>query len=610
MEFRILGDLAIGSVDRPLRLGPPKQRIFTALLVARAGQVVPLRDLVDELWSEQPPKSALANLRTYAARFRASLPEAERHRLAVHPEGYRLVAGDGEVDVTEFEQEAESGRRALSRGRHSEAVRHLDRALHLWRGAFAQDVRTGVHLTARRVAVSALKMSAEEDRCEALLRLSEPTRVVGLLREQLLRNPLRERSWALLMRGLYASGDVDGALRAFADARSALVDELGIDPGAELQELHRAVLRRDPALGRPGRTDVPAQVPRQLPAAPPLTGRGRELERLASWLDDTSPTGATAVAGVYGPAGTGKTSLVLRVAHRLAHRFPDGQLYADLRGARDGGRLSSLDALTRLLSGLGVPAGEMPADVGSAAARYRSLLAERRMLVVLDQAASAAQVRPLVPVSSGSAVLLTSRRMLSTLDGARHLRLGVLPRTDSVSLLAELVGRERVQAEPEAAHRLARLCEHLPIALRIAAARVLEHPNWRIRDFVLRITDRTRRLDELEVGDLTVRGCLRGMYDELVDCGCEVDGLAARLFRALGQAHIDETGPAEAATLTGFTIEQVGRALDRLAEVQLVYPAGPARYRIPELLRLLGAELASEAIPATKADAVRDPVAW
>lgn len=594
LEFRILGEMAIRAGGRSLPLGAPKQRTLTAMLLVNPNAVVPLREMIEELWGEAPPKSATANIRTYAARLRAALPAAERDRLVVRPLGYQLRIGDDELDLTIFQTHAAYGRSALQRADFADALSHLDNALRMWRGRLAEDVRAGTVLTAREVAFDQQRLSAEEDLCEALLNTGRHAPAVGVLRAMVAAQPLRERAWALLMRALYAAHDTGGALTAFAEARSALVESLGIEPGDELQDLYRAMLRRDARLVRavpPGPAQlVKVTAPRQLPPKPPLVGRDGELRRLAALL---GPAGDSAVVNVYGPPGAGKSGLALFAAHLMLDHYPDGQLYADLRG-------SYLDpgvVLDRFLDALGVPAGQRPDDQDSAVGRYRSLLAGRRMLVMLDNVADVTQVRPFLVSAPHAAVLVTSGQMMSTVDDARHLRLLELTEAGSVAMLAQLVGDARVRPESVTAARLAQLCGHLPIALRIAAARLVEHPEWSIRDLVRRLSDPGSRLDELEAGDLSLRVCLRAPFNRLTGGGRPSDHLAARSFRLLGSRRLTVIDPAQVATLTGVTGSRAAQSLDRLVEVHLLTESQPGGYRLPELPGLLAAELAGSPRP-------------
>lgn len=488
MEFRLLGDLSIVGAAGPLSLGTPKQRSLAALLMVNANSLVALEQIVAELWGEAPPRSAVANVRTYAARIRAAFPPAERDRLTARRVGYRLRVEPDELDLSVFEAGAVVGRQALDRADPVAALAELSTALAQWRGPFAADVLAGDLLSAHEVGLNERRQAAEEDRCEALLALGQHASAAGSLRKLTSTHPLRERVWALLMRALYAGHDAPAALAAFAQVRRILAAELGIVPGDELVELHRAILRRDRALmlGRSARVGVrsaPA-VPRQLPASTTLIGRADELAQLVGML--TRAGDEPVLACVLGPAGVGKTSLAVSAARLAAGHYPDGQLVAHLGDAT--GR-SYTDLLRHLLDELGEVVRPRPGP-DRLAARVRSALAGRRVLVLLDNVGTAAQVDSLVPAAGGSAVVVTSRASLAMLDGAEHVVLRALSMAESVDLLTACVGRTRVWAEPRAAARIAELCGGLPAAVRTAAARLIEQPDRSLQDLADRLARR------------------------------------------------------------------------------------------------------------------------
>ncbi|MEV8376852.1 BTAD domain-containing putative transcriptional regulator [Kribbella sp. NPDC056861] len=580
MEFKLLGDVEISAAGKPVRLGSPKQRTLTALLLAKTNAVVGLPQITEELWSEQPPRSATANIRTYAARLRATLPAAERDRLTVGPLGYRLRVNADELDLSVFESAANTGRLALERGATEEALQALDLALAQWHGRFAQDVRTGPSLTAREVAVEDRRLAAEEDRCAALLALRRARTAIAPLQALVAAQPLRERSWSLLMRALYAVHDPAGAIRAFTAARAALIETLGIEPGTELRDLYLAILRRDPALC----TDAGAVAvkPRQLPPPPLLAGRCDELERLTDQLGRPG-----SLVSIHGPAGAGKSALALAAADAVAERYPDGSLYLDLR--RQPRVEKALVGLVRAITASTV-------DPDCADAQLRSLLASRSMLLVLDNATHVAQIRPLIPSSSLCAVLVTSRQSLCTLDGATPLHLGGLSNSGGLALLGLFVPPARLQAEPAAAQRLVELCGQLPLALRIAAARLAGHPRWRLADLAARLDDERCLLDEFESEDLALRDRLRDAYDVLA-AGGRTDQLAAKALHWAGGRPAPELRASDLAATLGQSVPIAVRALDRLVEHGLLDQPSHDRYRLPKLTRLFAAELSLAAGP-------------
>ncbi|WP_189243868.1 AfsR/SARP family transcriptional regulator [Planobispora rosea] len=580
LEFGVLGALVMRAGGGVLAAGPPKQRALTSLLLMRPSGVVPFHEMIEELWGPAPPRSAAANLRTYAGRLRAALPPRERDRLVARPLGYRLRVEDGELDLDVFEAEAAAGRASLEDGRAEEALRRLETGLALWRGEMLEDVPHGPVIAARKVAVDALRLSAEEDRCEALLALDQPARALDPLRALVTAHPLRERAWGLLMRTLYALHDVCGALDAYAEARGALAEDLGIEPHEELRRLHQAILRRELA---PLRTVVsapgPACPPRQLPPSTAVVGREEELSDLTRRLGAPGD-----VVIVHGPAGSGKSCVAVSAAHAVADRYPDGQLYVDLRAAGPGA-----DALCQALRGLG--AEVTGPDV--AHLTYRSVLADRRMLVMLDNAADTAQVRPFLVASPGSTVLVTSCPMLSVLDGAAHLRVGPLGHAASLRLLSLHVGPARLRREPDAADDLVRLCGRLPLALRIAAARLRAHADRPVRELADRLGDERQRLDELEADDLALRASLRSPYDCLAGSGRCVDRLAAEVFRRLGPAPAGMISVQDAVRAVRGRAGEVVRALDRLVEMELAGFRPPDRYVFADLARLLARDVAA-----------------
>ncbi|MGW0195489.1 BTAD domain-containing putative transcriptional regulator [Nonomuraea sp. NPDC003201] len=562
MEFTVLGGLAIRANGRLLRPGAPKQRTLTSLLLVRANSLAPLHEITEELWGSAPPKSATANLRTYAARLRAAFPPGERDRLVVRPLGYQLRVEAAELDLKAFEEKAASGRAALEKGRAEEALRQCETALAMWRGRLLEDVPHGPVIAAREVAIDEQRRAVQEDRCEALLLLGRPAPAIWPLRSLVTELPLRERAWALLMRALYADHDVAGALDAYEQARTAITGSLGIDPGEELRRLHQAILRRDL---RPPRAVASVSPPCRLPRKPVIVGREPELSFLTQRLG-----AAGGVVVVHGPAGAGKSSLALHAAHLVADRYPDGQLYVDLR-----------------------PRRRPVSDADAALARHRSLLAEGRMLVVLDNAPEVAHVRPFLTAARLCTFLVTSCPMLTTLDGALHLRLDRLGRQEAMAFLAHHVGQERLREDPGAAAEVVRLCGRLPLALRIVAARLVAHPGWSVRELLERMADDRHRLDELQAGDLSMRASMYAQVEHLRASEHPMDRLAIEVFRQLGSLPAAEISTGEAARRLHAPVRSISRALDRLVEMELLDFHARDRYRLTELPRLLARDIAT-----------------
>lgn len=395
-------------------------------------------------------------------------------------------------------------------------------------------------------------LSAVEEHIDVRLALGSHRAAVDRLRDLTRRYPLRERLHDQLMVALYRCGDVTGALEAFATARRVLADELGLDPGAELRRLHRAIVNGDPDPGGGGMLantgivtldggDGPRRPLRPPPEPSAFVGRRPELARAGDVLCRTAAPGAGArVIALHGAGGVGTSALALHLAHRVAGRYADGRLYVDLRGSSPGvSPLRPADALGSFLRALGVPGREVPVTTAEAAAAYRSLLAGRRILVILDNAADAAQVTPLIPASDGCAALITSRTMLATVD-AVPIAVGMLGEADAVRLIGLLASESRVAAEPEAAADVARWCGYHPPALHIAGIRLASRPSRSLRRFGERLRDRRRRLDALQVPDLSIRSCFEASYERLTDRAGTVRTAAARAFRLLGVLDLPE----------------------------------------------------------------------
>nr|WP_052478808.1 BTAD domain-containing putative transcriptional regulator [Kibdelosporangium sp. MJ126-NF4]CEL20729.1 transcriptional regulator, SARP family [Kibdelosporangium sp. MJ126-NF4]CTQ89642.1 transcriptional regulator, SARP family [Kibdelosporangium sp. MJ126-NF4] len=577
MRFRLLGVLEIDGVP----IAADKQRTVLAMLLVNAGRTVPVRTLITEVWGEWPPRSAAPNLRGYVMRLRRSLSCEDM--LVTSRSGYRLDIGPDDFDVPRFEKLAAAGRRALAQSDLDAAALAFDEAVNLWRGPVAEDVPLGPVLSETAARLTEQYLAVIEDYVEVELAGGRHAEVTARLRGWIRLHPLREKLHSQLVLALYRSGDVPGALEAYQLARRVLADELGIDPGPELSRLHEQVLRRDPALSPARQEQV---VPRQLPPEPAVfVGRQPEIE----WAS------AGGVVALHGPGGVGKSTLALKAAHAVADRYPDGQLYVDLQGSSPGLRpLDPAEVIGRFLRALGVPPGELTVEPGEAAARYQSLLASRTMLVVLDNAADAAQVTPLLPANRDCAVVVTSRVALTTVD-ARQVPVGVLDDRESVRLLGKLAGDERVLAQRGAAADITRWCGGHPLALRIAGARLASRPDWTLAQFGARLADRRRRLDELRVADLGVRACFSVGYESLgADATAE---LAARAFRLLGVLGVPEVGVELMAVLLDMDGPSAEHALDRLVEVRLLEPVTGGRFRTHDLLRLYAAELAAEADP-------------
>jgi DNA-binding SARP family transcriptional activator len=602
VQVRVLGPLELSAGGGQLALGAPKQKAVLALLLARAGTVVPVDDLVDELWQDRPPRSALANVRMYAANLRRLLaPAPGAPVLDKRGPGYVLTVEPAGFDLARFRELVRQGREALGRDDFAAAVDRLDEGLGLWRGRVVADVPAGRLLTGWRVALDAERLAALEDRGQALLGLDAPERAAAAARELLQAEPLRERAHALLIRARYRAGDVAGALAAYDAARRSLVDQLGVEPGEELRRLQLAVLNREPALS-PSGPPVPAGgaagpgavVPRQLPTdVAAFTGRAvhlRQLDGLLPAVDGDRPA-AVVISSIAGTAGVGKTALAVHWAHRVRDRFPDGQLYVNLRGFDPGeAAMHPAEAVRGFLDALAVPPERIPAGLQAQAALYRSLLAGKRVLVVLDNARDADQVRPLLPGSGGCLVVVTSRNQLPGLvatEGAHPLSLDLLSAAEARQLLVRRLGADRVRAEPRAVDEIVSRCARLPLALTIVAARAATHPRFGLATLVAELREAQGGLDAFAGEDAAtdVRAVFSWSYRML-------NPDAARLFRLLGLYPGPDIGLPAAASLAGVPVRRARPLLTELARAHLVTERAPGRYAFHDLLRAYATELA------------------
>jgi DNA-binding SARP family transcriptional activator len=598
LNFAVLGPLRVTVEGHPVAAGPTKQRSLLTLMLLRANELVPLTVVTDELWDHAPPRSISANLRTYLAGIRGLLPGDERDRVVVGPYGYQLQVGAGELDAARFMALARQGQAALAAGTYREAVDRLTAARELWRGEVAEDVPAGAVTAPRRTALAEQRLVVWEDLLEARLALGEDGGLRPQLRELVAVDPTRERGWVLLMTALYRAGDPAAALRAYAHARTAMIESLGIEPGPELRRLQRLILDGVELPGPRGRVEGtaaprPAPVPapvRQLPLdVGGFAGRTSELAALTSLAGERPD----AVLAICGMAGVGKTALAVNWAHRYRHDTPDGQIYLDLRGYGTGQPLTPTAALGSLLRSIGVAPERIPPDLDGRASLWRSTLHDRRVLILLDNARDDDQVRPLLPATGHT--LVTSRNQLRGLvarEGARRLTVDRLSPTDAAQLLATALGADRT-ADPSAVAELVERCGGLPLALRIVAERAARQPDRPLAELADELRDQRGGLDPLSLneGETTdVRAVLSWSYHAL-------DPPAARLFRLLSLHPGDEFDLDIATTLAGLSGAQVGALLDRLTASHLVQQRGGGRYTFHDLLGLYAAEQAARLDP-------------
>src|SRR5271170_6084446 len=599
MWFGLLGPLLVCDGESVIRVPAARHRVLLAVLLLHTGTIVNVDTLAEMVWDGAPPAGARITLRSHVSRLRQVLGPRVGARMVTRYPGYLIEAGEEEVDLLRFRGLYREGAAAVRSGQWAQAAETLGGALGIWRGEPLADVPSDL---LRRDEVPGLdqhRLQAQEWEIEAGLQLGRHTELVAELHSLTAAHPLRERFHAQLMLAQYRCGRQAEALATYQHARQLLVEALGTDPGTELRELHGRILAADPALEAPRPAsamtrDAGPSVPRQLPApVAHFAGRAEELAALTR-LDGSAGQApeAIVISAIGGTAGVGKTALAVRWAHQVAGRFPDGQLYVNLRGHDPAEPIRPADALVGFLRSLGVPGQEIPAEEHDRAAQYRSLLAGRRVLVILDNASEAEQVRPLLPGSSTCVVLVTSRDSLAGLvarDGAARLDLDLLPEGDAVNLLRALIGG-RVDAEPEAAQALAARCCRLPLALRVAAEFAAARSGASLTDLVDELADQQQRLALLDAGGdprTAVRAVFSWSYRHL-------DASAARAFRLLGLHPGPDFDLYAAAALTGATVAETGRLLHMLADAHLIQAAGRSRYGIHDLLRAYARGLAAD----------------
>ncbi|MEU9784726.1 BTAD domain-containing putative transcriptional regulator [Streptomyces phaeochromogenes] len=581
MEFRLLGPVEASADGRPVALGHAKQRCVAAVLLERAGQAVPAEQLIDRVWGEDPPETVRNVLYGYIGRLRTAVGAT---RLVRCSGGYLLEVAPEQVDLHRFRGLVTEAR-AMVGEVDERAAALLREALGLWRGEALAGL-AGAWAEETRGQLAGERRAAQSECLDVELRLGRHHASLGELRALVAANPLDERAVRQLMTALYRSECQGEALSRYETTRKHLADELGVDPGPELQALHQQILLGGPGLAAPTQ---PARVVRsELPHdVAPFGGRAAELAR----LDVLQSCGSVAISVISGTAGVGKTALAVHFAHRERARFPDGQLYLDLHGFDpDSQPLSPGKALSRLLRSMGLEPQDILADEDEQIRQYRSLLDGRRMLIVLDNAVSAKQVRPLLPGDRSCRVLVTSRNRLDGLvarNGAHQLTLEVLGPPEAQALLASVLGNERTSAEPEATRELARLCGRLPLALRIAAAQLARDPHRRIADLAAELSA-DGRLATLELhGDQSsgIRGAFALSYRSL-------SPEPRRLFRLLGVVPGPDVTAEAGAALLDTTPQRAKHLLRALAAAHLVESPTTGRYRCHDLVREYAAERA------------------
>ncbi|MEW2557501.1 AfsR/SARP family transcriptional regulator [Streptomyces griseorubiginosus] len=582
LRFNLLGPLEAWDGDKRLRLGGGIQERVLATLLLEPGKILPVSRLVAAAWAEEPPATSSHQVRKAIGDLRRRIPRGSEVLVTDGP-GYRAQLADAQLDLSEFNALAATAREASAAGRTREAVKALSNALALWRGPVLTG-EGGPVVEAAATALEERRLAAAEELFGLRLALGEHGELVIDLRQYVEQYPLRENLRGQLMLALYRSQRQAEALEEYGKVRELLVEELGIDPGPKLTKLYEDILRESaelapplspqpvPAPASPSSVESPCTLPYDLSD---FSGRESQLgEILQRARQDRS--GGTRILAVDGMGGSGKTSLAVRAAHQLADFFPDGQLYIDLRGySPDQQPLSPVSALGTLLRALGLPDDRIPDDLVDRTALWRTTLIGKRVLILLDNAADAAVVRPLLPTDLGCLTLVTSRARLLDLDGAHWLCLEVMSPEESLTLVGEALD-ERVAAEPEAAAELARLCGHLPLALRIVTARLSNRPRWTLQYMVDRLHDETRRLDELSMGERSVAAALRLSYQAL-------DENSRAAFRTLA-LHPGDIDVYVAGALLDTRTRQGEDILEFLLDVHLIEQPEIGRYIFHDLV--------------------------
>jgi DNA-binding SARP family transcriptional activator len=595
MEFRVLGPLEIWEDSRRLELGGARQQIVVAMLLLSANRVVSVDRLVEAVYGADPPETARLQAQISISSLRRLLASHGRAAaIATRTHGYEIQIGDGELDSERFARLIAVGAAAQEAGQLGQAVSCYRDALRLWRGPALDGIDSQL-VQAAALRLDEQRIAVNEDRIAVELDLGRHHELVGELTELAGEFPLRERLRSQLMLALHRCGRTAEALQVYRETRRTLIDELGIEPGEELRQLERAILTGDRSLDSPappGLTrPVPEQVPRMLPGGiADFTGRAEEISEIRRFLIPGAGQEdhvAVPLVVITGRGGIGKTSLAVQTSHGLDDSFPDGQLFADLHGA--GPQPPGPQAiLERFLRALGVAGSQLPEGLDERAEMYRSLLAGRKVLVVLDDAASESQVTPLLPGSHTAAVIITSRSRLAGLAGASRVEVGALEAGKSLELLARIAGAERVQAQPAEAAAVAAWCGHLPLALRVAGARLAARPHWSVGQLAGRLADETRRLDELRHGDMAVRPSISLSYDNSSE-------EARRLLRRLALMDQPVFSGWLAAALLDETAEHAEDLLDELVSAQLIETTASAsgrygQYRFHDLIRAFARE--------------------
>ena len=607
LRVGVLGPLRAWRHGTVVDLGPVQQRVVLAVLALQAGRPVGRQQMINAVWGDTPPRNAVNLVQRHVSGLRRVLEPDRTGRapsslLTWIDEGYLLTLPAGALDLDEFERELARARTAQATGRLREAAEALHSALSLWRGPVC-DGLSSPFLDAQGDRLTESRVSALERRIELDLALGDHGDLIAELRNLVAEHPLRERLRGLLMLALYRADRQADALAAFRDTRRHLQDELGIEPSAPLQELHRQILAADPALTAAvpaeARTDagakislrrpVPAQLPHHIPE---FVGRDAELDRLDALVDRESggTRNAVVITVITGTAGVGKSALAVYWAHQVRDLFPDGQLYVNLRGFGPAeSAMEPAGVIHGFLDAFAVPSDRMPLDLDARAALYRSILVDLRVLVVLDNARDVDQVRSLLPGSPGCVVVITSRNKLTSLvaaDGAHPVELDLLPAAEARHLLGRRLGKDRVASEPASVDEIIKACAGLPLALAVAASNAVANSRLPLSALAGELRKTHGHLDALDAGDqyTDVRAVFSWSYRAL-------NAQAARQFRLLGLHAGLDIAISAAASLAGVPLAQARRELADLVRAHLVTEWAPGRFAMHDLLREYASEL-------------------
>lgn len=595
VRIAVLGTMDVRVIGEDRTPSAPKVRSALAILLMQANHVVPVSRLIEELWDEGPPRLARKTVQTYMyqLRQRLRLPAAYARPpvLETHPGGYTIRLEPQEMDLWVFQAAVALARREHERGDHARVAALLREALNLWRGEVLCDVDAGMMLAARIARIDEVRIGALELLFDAELTLGRHREVLGELTELTAQYPLHEEFTAQLMTAAHRAAQRATALEAFARLRTRLIDQLGIEPSQRLHRLQRDVLSQESAVVSPPDPPAPAisVAPRRIAHLPPDTedfaGRTRELEHLLALGHPARAGMAPRLVVILGMAGSGKTTLAVHAAHALKDYFRDGQLYAGLRD-RDDAPLDPADVLRAILQDTGTPLDLVPPGTESLVRAYRSWSADRSLLIVLDDVATADQLMPLLPGSGTSTVLVTSRVRVPGMPGVHTVDLGPMEPDDAAALFATASGTDPARRDPAAVRAVVRYCDYLPLAVRAAGELLAARRLWTTWDLARRLAAEESRLAELGTGESSPRTRLTRALDRL-------DPVGRAVMRRLAGAG---PGPLDLPSIAGLLDVDVPAAesvAGGLLDQNMVYTVGgsgrAASFRIPDLLRLAAA---------------------